>query len=58
VDQAQRLLSEFGIPVVAGSLLYGSGHIRLPIGGDTVTIDLLVSRLRRAFAVRTSAAQV
>jgi len=46
---ADRLLRGYGIAVVAGSLLHGPGHIRLPIGGDADTIEQLIERLRAAF---------
>jgi aspartate/methionine/tyrosine aminotransferase len=53
---AERLLSAYGIPVVAGSLLRGPGHVRLPVGGDSQTIDRLANRLHSALAVQASGA--
>jgi aspartate/methionine/tyrosine aminotransferase len=47
---ADYLLNDFGIGVVPGRLLHGPGHIRLPIGGAPGTLDVLVDRLRLAFA--------
>ena len=49
VEVADRLLREFGIAAVAGTLLHGPGHVRIPIGGSTGTVDLLVERLQAAF---------
>ena len=50
-DVARQLLHDFGIGVVAGRLLHGPGHVRLPIGSDPETLDVLVDRLRHAFGV-------
>jgi aspartate aminotransferase len=46
---AHRLLHEYGIGVVAGTLLHGPGHVRLPIGGSLETMDKLAGRLHAAF---------
>jgi aspartate/methionine/tyrosine aminotransferase len=47
---ADRLLREFGIAAVGGTLLHGPGYVRIPIGGSADTIDRLVERLQTAFA--------
>ncbi len=40
-EVAHRWLCEFGIPVTSGSLLRGPGHVRLPLGGTSDTLQRL-----------------
>ena len=50
---ARRWLQDFGIPVSAGSLLEGPGHVRLPLGGSEQTLHRLEQVLPRAAVVET-----
>ncbi len=49
-EVAGRWLNEFGIPVSAGSLLHGPGHVRLPLGGSEATVERLEHVLLAAAA--------
>ena len=47
---ARRWLHDFGIPVSAGWLLHGPGHVRLPLGGSESTLQRLESIVPHAAA--------